>query len=222
MIDIFSTKLIDKCFQKSPWDLGNRFLYNLCADNFTHDTDEKIIAKVWLIGRSYAAAIERRKTKVTSGDINDNFYTETVVKTFKDPKIDKHLLLLSEISLNENEILTILKTHRYLIDIIYKITKLEKRSFCSKYLHFHLPELFFLFDTRAVSALRQFNLKLTKQMEELIELETVDKEYGRFFCKCYLLQQDIYKKTGTLISPRQLDNLLIHIANEKLQIINHQ
>lgn len=217
MTDIFSSKIIDDCTKKNPWNLGNRILYDLCSENFTHETDEKIIAKVWLIGRSYAAAIERRKNKEKSSDINDNFYTKTVVETFKKSTIDQYLSLLSKKSLDENEIPTILKTHRYLTDIIYDITKLEKRSFSSKYLHFHLPELFFLYDTRAVTAIRQFKLKLPKQMKELTDNEFIDKEYGKFFCKCYLLQQEIYKKTKTLISPRQLDNLLIGIANDRLQ-----
>jgi len=44
----------------SPWDLGNQTLYSLCQDHPMHDRDDVIIAKVWLIGRSYAAAVERR------------------------------------------------------------------------------------------------------------------------------------------------------------------
>ena len=45
----------------SPWDLGNEVLYSLCHDYPKHDRGDAIIAKIWLIGRSYAAAIERRK-----------------------------------------------------------------------------------------------------------------------------------------------------------------
>ena len=55
--------LLDKCRQKNPWDFGNKVLYDLCACNFKHDSDDKIIAKVWLLGRAYSVAVERRKTK---------------------------------------------------------------------------------------------------------------------------------------------------------------
>ena len=52
---------IVNCQKSTNWDLGNSVLYNLCENNFDHSSDEKIIAKVWLIGRVYAAAIERRR-----------------------------------------------------------------------------------------------------------------------------------------------------------------
>ena len=50
-----------KAGKPNVWDAGNKVLYDLCANNFTHDNKSNIISKVWLIGRAYAAAIERRK-----------------------------------------------------------------------------------------------------------------------------------------------------------------
>lgn len=211
---LISKESIYNCQQENVWDLGNSVLYNLCTNNFEHDTDDKIIAKVWLIGRSYAAAIERRKNKNNSSESNDNFYTESVTKVFRSSEIDQQLSFLKALSLNETLIPTILKTHRYLTDNLFKITLQNKRSFCSKYLHFHLPEIYFLYDTRAVNAMRIFTKKLPKSMEELIANDTVDSEYGKFFCKCFLLQHDIYEKTGTLLTPRQLDNFLLNISHE--------
>jgi len=46
------------------WKFGNDILYKLCQDFPKHDTSSQIVGKIWLIGRSYAAAIERRKTGV--------------------------------------------------------------------------------------------------------------------------------------------------------------
>ena len=65
---------IEKC-KTSPWDFGNKVLYELCRDNFYHQDTEKILSKVWLIGIAYSAAIERRKNKES---INDNFYINVV------------------------------------------------------------------------------------------------------------------------------------------------
>ena len=214
MKEFINTKSIYKCQQETVWDLGNNVLYNLCTNNFTHDTDDKIIAKVWLIGRSYAAAIERRKNKDKSNEKNDDFYINSVTKVFKYPQIDEQLSSLKTITLLENNIPTILKTHHYLTDNVSKITFQNNRSFCSKYLHFHLPEIYFLYDTRAVNAMRNFNKKLPLSMEKQIVIDMVDSEYGKFFYKCFLLQQNIYEKTGTLLTPRQLDNFLLNISNE--------
>ena len=52
---------IDHALEPSPWDLGNQVLYSLCLDHPYHTDGAAIIAKFWLIGRSYAAAIERRR-----------------------------------------------------------------------------------------------------------------------------------------------------------------
>ena len=76
MKKIPSIKTIEKC-KNSSWDFGNSILYNLCQENFYHQDDQKILSKVWLIGRAYSAAIERRKNKDT---INDNFYIELLMQ----------------------------------------------------------------------------------------------------------------------------------------------
>jgi len=41
------------------WDTANGILYGLCRKYPGHTDDAIIVAKLWLIGRSYAAAIER-------------------------------------------------------------------------------------------------------------------------------------------------------------------
>ena len=79
MKEQLTTELIETC-KKSVWNFGNGVLYKLCAENFYHTKDEHILAKVWLIGRAYAAAIERRRIKEA---INDDFYIDKVVPTFK-------------------------------------------------------------------------------------------------------------------------------------------
>ena len=110
----------------------------------------------------------------------------------------------------------IIDTHNYLTQLLFPITQLEKRSFSSKYLHFHLPELFFIYDTRVVSAMRLHVKKLPKDLQALADRENTDKEYSIFFYKCFLLKQRIYEKFNVLLTPRQLDNFLIEDANEKI------
>ncbi len=205
---------IDKAKKSNPWDFGNQFLYTLCRNNFTHDKDDRILTKVLFIGRIYAAATERRKNKTS--DINDNFYIDTVAPTFRKSKLDIRLMKLKQIkNVSVDNISEVLEVHHYLTTTIKTITALDKRSFSSKYLHFHLPNIFFIYDSRVVKALRQYKCKVPKDLEYLIKLSNVDKEYAKFFCKCFDLKKQIDIKHKTNLSNRQLDNVLINIANKK-------
>lgn len=209
-----SLQQIEKAMQNNAWHFGNEILYKMCKENFEHKNDQHILSKVLFIGRIYAAAIERRKTK--SKDINDNFYIDTVAPAFQNSDIDEYLNKLKNIQTLESENLEfVLETHNYLTKVIHEITRENKRSLVSKYLHFHLPELFFIYDTRAVGALRNHKTKLPATLKYLTELENVDIEYAKFFCKCYELKKEIQQKFNLSFSNRHLDNLLIENANFK-------
>lgn len=207
---LISPELLMKS-QSNKWDLGNEVLYNLCKENFYHQNDQEILAKVWLIGRAYAAALERRRNKET---INDNFYLDSVVPKFKESIIDEYLNRLSKHdNIDLNNLLEILKAHNYLTKLTKSITQLDKRSFSSKYLHFHLPNLFFIYDSRVVSALRQIISKPPKAYQEIIKSDDVDTEYAIYVCKCLTIMDEIKKQHRLDLTPRQLDNILISIAN---------
>lgn len=200
--------------QTSPWDFGNHVLYDLCRENFSHEEIGKVIAKVWLIGRAYAAAIERRKNKES---INDSFYIDHVAPAFINSEIDHHLNFLQQfICITEDNLPEILKAHFVLTKLTKSLTLLEKRAFCSKYLHFHLPELFFIYDSRVVMALRQFNIKVPESMNPLLQSKQIDLEYAKYVCKCLFLKNNIKLMYGIDLSPRHLDNILIEIANKHL------
>lgn len=214
MTQLPNIKQLDTSRQKNVWDFGNAILYKLCKDNFQHKTDDLILTKVLFIGRIYAAAVERRKTKST--DINDNFYTETVAPTFRKSKLDDKLADLKSITTDNIEnIKSILQTHFYLTNMLKKITALDKRSFSSKYLHFHLPDLFYIYDSRAVTALRQFTSQVPKDLKHILELDNIDNEYAKFYCKCFDLKRQIKAQSNIDLTHRQLDNLLIEVANKQ-------
>jgi hypothetical protein len=209
-----TNKQLDTARQKNVWDFGNAILYKLCKDNFKHDLDDHILTKVLFIGRIYAAAVERRKNK--SNDINDNFYTDTVAPTFRKSKLDDKLsgLKIAKIENIEN-IKSVLQTHYFLTSMLKNITALDKRSFSSKYLHFHLPDLFYIYDSRAVAALRQFTSQVPKDLKHILELENIDSEYSKFYCKCFDLKRHIKTQFNIDLTNRQLDNLLIEVANKQ-------
>ncbi len=207
-------KQLDTARQKNVWDFGNAILYKLCKVNFNHDLDDHILTKVLFIGRIYAAAVERRKNK--SNDINDNFYTDTVAPTFRKSKLDNKLSELKSAKPDKVEnIKSVLQTHYYLTSLLKKITALNKRSFSSKYLHFHLPDLFYIYDSRAVTALRQFSSEVPKDLQYILTLDNIDNEYAKFYCKCFDLKRQIKTQFNIDLTHRQLDNLLIDVANKQ-------
>ncbi len=207
-------KIIDEALLANDWDFGNAVLYNLCSENFEHKVANIIIAKVWLIGRAYAAAIERRKNKT---DINDDFYVEKVAPIFQNSQLDNYLGELKKYKFISSEnIELILRTHKYLMLEIKKITGMKKRSLCSKYLHFHLPELFFIYDSRAVNALRSFTSKMPNELSYLTKNKIGDSVYSKFFAKCFDLKNKIEKEYQLTLTNRQFDKILILTANKKL------
>jgi hypothetical protein len=222
MTDRFMTTLptpkqLKTAQQKKVWDFGNAILYKLCKDNFKHNKDEKILAKVWLIGRAYSVALERRKNK--KDDINDKFYTNTVAPTFRKSELDKHLNKLKKFkTLTKKNLQTVLEVHRSLTKLISekKFTAQNKRSFSSKYLHFHFPNLFFIYDSRAVEAIRKFRKgRVPKYLQKFTTNNKADSDYAKFFCKCFDLKKQIKKQKKITLTNRQLDNLLIEVANKQ-------
>jgi hypothetical protein len=202
---------INQACDKDFWDFGNEVLYRLCRENPHHDNEEIIAAKVWLIGRSYAAAIERRKP--IENEIllaTDTFYRDRVAPEFRASGLDNLIRQLqTQEKITENNKALILKTHYHLTQLTGNISGQEKRSFASKYLHFHLPTLFFIYDSRAWEALKLLNIP-----KQVIPNQ-FDKTYNNFFLRMYELQNNIELHKGRYLTPRQLDNLLLRVLVEK-------
>lgn len=100
----------------------------------------------------------------------------------------------------------ILETHKFLMDVFYELTGLEKRSLASKYLHFHCPELFFIYDSRARTAINRYVKRPDKKALDNINC---DKEYGDFVCRMLELQAFLQERTDCYQSPRTLDSFLL-------------
>lgn len=210
-----------KEFIKKP-DLGrvgNGILYKMCIDYPLHKDDSEIIAKVWLIGRSYAVSLERGGNY--DNDVSDDFYKDKIAPKFKKSfdNIVKDIRGIKSFG-DRRSISAILKSHRQAIDFIKEeITKNERRSFAAKYLHFHFPDLFFIYDSRVANIISSVAGRLSKENKEFIKSlspKDYDKNYAEFFLKC----REIFtfaKENGVKLSPRQIDNFLISKANEKFR-----
>lgn len=193
----------------SPWELTDSVLYKLCKKHPLHINQAEIIAKTILIGRTYAAALERNKKKEKKYQ-NEEFYTKSIANRFLNSKIDDWINGVRKIRKSQtSEIIKLLKVHKFLMTLLQKETAHGKRSFSSKYLHFHLPNLFFIYDSRAIQKIRKYVSRLDKSLYATIRdnKKLIDKEYAIFYFKCLKLQSITLKYRK--LSPKQLDNFLI-------------
>jgi hypothetical protein len=101
--------------------------------------------------------------------------------------------------------------HRWLMDRFAEMTGLDKRSLASKYLHFHRKDLFFIYDSRAKGAVT----KVTPSIKSIptIQCENADTEYLTFVRRCQWLTDDIARRFGEHLAPRQIDKILLRIAD---------
>lgn len=187
---------------KDRYWFANKVLYKLCSDHPDVDGDgnrinpDEFVAKLWLIGRSYAAAIERRDyVNIKKLDYNDDFtcyaydfYYDSVYNEFE--KSNEYFDLFKKLKnveeVNDVTIKTIIKTHKVLMDIFTKICGKEKRSLASKYLHFHFPNLFYIYDSRANDEIDNYVAAGKKNNKN----ESYDEQYLNFYMKCYSLKKE--------------------------------
>jgi hypothetical protein len=184
-----------------------RFLYRLCADNPGHTEDDIIIAKTNIVGRVYAAQLERRKEK---GNVSVDAFYMTIARRLKASKIDAWL---DELKAKPDERKLAILTHKRLTDLTLRITGMENRSFASKYLHFHIPDRFFIYDTRAKESANKL-IKLDRRRNA--PAKTVDKEYTEFFLRCEQIRETISGLLRRNVSPRDVDKVLLHWNQENL------
>jgi hypothetical protein len=201
-------KLVELATAGTEWDIGNKVLYDLCKKYPNHQQIDQVVAKIWLIGRTYAAAIERRRLKTAFR--GDAFYTEYVAPKLVEWGTDRWLSgLATHREVTTENLDEILSCHWQLTQAFYRLTRLDKRSLASKYLHFHRPPLFFIYDTRADQALSALSVRHsgTKRSDN-----DADQIYQLFCLKCLALRDQVKATYGVRLTPRELDNLLLEVS----------
>lgn len=206
---MLTTEHVTNAMGGTPWNVGNQVLYDVCRQYPDHTDEQAVIAKIWLIGRTYAATIERRKTKGPSGD---RFYLEVVSPKVRDSDLDDWLAEARAATPGTPQgLATLVAVHGRTMNLFKEISGFNKRSLASKYLHFHVPKLFYIYDARAETA--------SKMLRNNVPCETRvaksgDREYRGFIERCEDLRTFCHAEFGHNLSPRQLDNLLLSIQEE--------
>ena len=101
------------------------------------------------------------------------------------------------------------KVHGLTTDLFCGISGLEKRALASKYLHFHVPRLFYIYDSRAAEAIREFSSELPRPSRS----GAGDDEYRKFAEKCQHLRDLCAQRFSLELRPRHIDNLLLGFAD---------
>lgn len=191
------------------WSFGNQVLYAMCSENPLHTDADIIVGKIWLIGRSYSAAIERRKGATEQ---SDDFYYEVVAPKLLSvgKELDERVKKLNQYSYpTEGNLNEVLNTHKFLTDVFYDITNLDKRSLASKYLHFHCPRMFYIYDSRSSQGIRKY-VRVDKQRLYKHYPCGCDTEYADFCVRMIEFQEYVERTEGKLLSARDIDNLLLY------------
>lgn len=204
----FTLERIMKVQESNVWSFGNQVLYDMCQKAPLHINEDEIIGKVWLIGRSYAAAIERGAKSARN---NDQFYENRIAVKMKvaGKELDERIARLTVQTQITKEILKdVVETHCFLTKVFHDIFGMDKRSLASKYLHFHVPNLFYIYDSRAIKGVTEFHSLDKKLRKDLMNYDC-DKTYADFISKVYPLNVKKFEKHGIWLTPRQIDALLL-------------
>lgn len=183
------------------WNWGNEVLYRMCREESGHAKLDAIIGKVWLIGRVYAAAIERGAGR------HADFYSTRVASMMKDSDIDIWIASVRPIErVTSENVAEVLRVHQQVTSLFNLISGLEKRSLASKYLHFHQPNAFFIFDTMANAKLRES----LKRQRFKVPTE-FDTPYAEFVYRCLWYRDNVFEPMlGRESTPRELDRFLLN------------
>jgi hypothetical protein len=166
---------------------------------------------MWLIGRAYAVAIERRKTNL--GKTYEE-YMDIVGKKIKKygSELDSKIIELNKFKeINVESIEKSIGAQKYLMDIFHEITDMDKRSLASKYLHFHAPKIVFIYDSRAVAAAKKIADGKNKLQEAIKDIGFKDKddEYCKLSEKLFDIYEYINCKYKKRLTPRDIDRFLL-------------
>ena len=85
---ISGTEKLYKDYAKKRYFFSDGILYRMCQENPDHKKQDVIIGKILLIGRTYAAAIERRKD--TGNYKGDDFYNDGPVEDYLLEEVKKY------------------------------------------------------------------------------------------------------------------------------------
>jgi hypothetical protein len=193
MKSILSREFITDALSQSILDPRSRALYELCFLHRHHLHDEIIADKLRLIARLYAEY-----------GAGPGFSPELGAHRLSKSPVDRWFSSLG--TAEELDAWLLLELHKRVMDVFVGIpgAEAEARSLASKYLHFHFPELFCIYDSQVEKAARE----LSEGECGFLAMSDYDPVYGRFHACCRKLAERLAPELGRRLSPREMDRVL--------------
>jgi hypothetical protein len=194
----------------NEWGLVDEVLYRLCREHPGHDSARTAIGKVALIGRAYAAGLERQVR------VNGNEQAVVKVGTFlheHGERVDEIIAPLGGLDepLDTGKARLIVEQHGLLTSLLKQVTRANgsstrsARSFASKYLHFHCP-LVPIYDQYVRSTIPGL-VRWSGEQVPFAQPDVGDREYWTYVVY-FLRLYEASAQTGVKPSVKGLDSWL--------------
>lgn len=187
-----SREFVTDALSQSILDPRCRALYDLCYIQRDHLRREAAAEKLRMMMRLYAE----------QGMLPAGFSLETTTLSLQRACVDCWFSAMATAECLDTAL--VLNLHKRLMDLFPELPRAEACALASRYLHFHFPELFFVFDSRVEAVA----LVLTRGEGEAPAGEEQDPGYARFVGACLELVDGMVPLVGRRLSPRELDRVL--------------
>lgn len=197
--------------RRDPWAISDGLLYGLCRKYPSHREAKSVTAKMLLIGRTYAATAERGRSRGSAASSSsDTFYTRDIPRKLEASRLDSRIDSIRSLRrVTANNLTAVIDVHSTLMAVLEDLTGVGKRSLSSKYLHFYLPNLFFIFDERAQRMLRHVGHTAHSRGE--VRDRGGDAAYVRFVLSALALREQLEERFSVRLTPRHLDRILLQL-----------
>jgi len=180
-------------------------LYRLCREMPTHEREDEVWAKVFIIGRTYVTGLERRLPAglqpIVEVLVGSRAWIDRELRALQ--KLQKH----TDHEPSHDRLPRIARLHGRVVSVLATETRSghRARSFVAKYLHFHAPVVP-LYDSIVAKQLRAAGWhRWTREMSEADPCpEDADEQYWRHCVRTGRVVDD-WRQEGLEPTARNID-----------------
>lgn len=148
---------------------------------------------------------------MNKADSGDDFYFNVVAPKMLEvgEELDKRINGLKKYdAITIDNLKEIVDTHIFLTNVFADISGHSNRSLASKYLHFHVPNMFYIFDSRAIQAAKSYVMPDKQLRDSLAPFG--DREYIELVIRLFTFQEYVKNQYGITVTPRVIDSFLLN------------